>query len=80
MILVESELQRVDGEVNGVTSTLTSPQEETLWIEGLVPGIDFCNHGKMLNRFFSIIIESSPLYFQPHKSEEFLFVIFITFL
>ncbi|KAJ4704948.1 SET domain-containing protein [Melia azedarach] len=41
---IESELQRVDGEVNGVTSTLTSPQEETLWIEGLVPGIDFCNH------------------------------------
>ncbi|KAK2650443.1 hypothetical protein Ddye_017932 [Dipteronia dyeriana] len=29
-------------EVNGITST--SLQSETLWVEGLVPGIDFCNH------------------------------------
>ena len=20
-------------------------EEETVWVEGLVPGIDFCNHG-----------------------------------
>ncbi|XVF73297.1 hypothetical protein PTKIN_Ptkin12aG0190300 [Pterospermum kingtungense] len=31
-----------DNEVNGVTST--SKQEETVWVEGLLPGIDFCNH------------------------------------
>ncbi|KAL5565492.1 hypothetical protein UlMin_028656 [Ulmus minor] len=28
--------------VSGVTST--SAQGETIWVEGLVPGIDFCNH------------------------------------
>ncbi|XP_039036913.1 protein-lysine N-methyltransferase EFM1-like isoform X2 [Hibiscus syriacus] len=27
---------------NGATST--SKQEETVWVEGLLPGIDFCNH------------------------------------
>ncbi|XWS77120.1 hypothetical protein CRYUN_Cryun01aG0235000 [Craigia yunnanensis] len=31
-----------DNEVNGVTSTLR--QGETVWVEGLLPGIDFCNH------------------------------------
>ncbi|PPS00660.1 hypothetical protein GOBAR_AA20000 [Gossypium barbadense] len=31
-----------DSKVNGVTST--SKQEETVWVEGLLPGIDFCNH------------------------------------
>ncbi|XAR63124.1 [Fructose-bisphosphate aldolase]-lysine N-methyltransferase [Bertholletia excelsa] len=25
--------------------TTTPVQEETVWVEGLVPGIDFCNHG-----------------------------------
>ncbi|KAJ4841774.1 hypothetical protein Tsubulata_046838 [Turnera subulata] len=34
--------QHVDSQVNGVTST--SIQGETVWVEGLVPGIDFCNH------------------------------------
>ncbi|KAL5792505.1 hypothetical protein ACOSP7_001099 [Xanthoceras sorbifolium] len=38
----EGEAQRVDIQVNGTTST--SLQTETLWVEGLVPGIDFCNH------------------------------------
>ncbi|KAK1560873.1 hypothetical protein Q3G72_031838 [Acer saccharum] len=38
----EGEVQRVDSQVNGITST--SLQSETLWVEGLVPGIDFCNH------------------------------------
>ncbi|KAH1130057.1 hypothetical protein J1N35_001435 [Gossypium stocksii] len=31
-----------DCKVSGVTST--SKQEETVWVEGLLPGIDFCNH------------------------------------
>nr|XP_048321775.1 uncharacterized protein LOC107432673 isoform X6 [Ziziphus jujuba var. spinosa] len=31
-----------DEKINGVTST--SIQRETVWVEGLVPGIDFCNH------------------------------------
>ncbi|OMO78698.1 hypothetical protein CCACVL1_14200 [Corchorus capsularis] len=31
-----------DTEVTGVTST--SGQGETVWVEGLLPGIDFCNH------------------------------------
>ncbi|KAE8720546.1 SET domain-containing protein isoform 2 [Hibiscus syriacus] len=31
-----------DNKVNGATST--SKQEETVWVEGLLPGIDFCNH------------------------------------
>ncbi|XP_059456811.1 uncharacterized protein LOC132186772 isoform X2 [Corylus avellana] len=35
-------VQDVDRQVNGVTST--SIQGETIWVEGLVPGIDFCNH------------------------------------
>ncbi|KAM5555070.1 hypothetical protein ABKV19_023130 [Rosa sericea] len=37
---------QVDGfdiQVNGVTSV--SKQKDTVWVEGLVPGIDFCNHG-----------------------------------
>ncbi|PIN16232.1 N-methyltransferase [Handroanthus impetiginosus] len=29
------------GQVSGIESTL---QGETIWVEGLVPGIDFCNH------------------------------------
>ncbi|KAE8655766.1 COP9 signalosome complex subunit 7 [Hibiscus syriacus] len=33
-----------DNKVNGATST--SKQEETVWVEGLLPGIDFCNHGR----------------------------------
>lgn len=35
-----------DSKVNGVTST--SKQEETVWVEGLLPGIDFCNHGMLV--------------------------------
>ncbi|KAE8692643.1 COP9 signalosome complex subunit 7 [Hibiscus syriacus] len=31
-----------DNKVNGATST--SKQEETIWVEGLLPSIDFCNH------------------------------------
>lgn len=34
-----------DNEVNGVTSTAI--QGETVWVEGLLPGIDFCNHGML---------------------------------
>lgn len=37
------QLYEVDSQVNGETST--SAQGETVWVEGLVPGIDFCNHG-----------------------------------
>ncbi|KAL6290145.1 hypothetical protein ACE6H2_007655 [Prunus campanulata] len=36
------EVEGVNIQVNGVTST--SKQKETVWVEGLVPGIDFCNH------------------------------------
>ncbi|KAA8520567.1 hypothetical protein F0562_014823 [Nyssa sinensis] len=32
----------VESQVTGVAST--SLQGETIWVEGLVPGIDFCNH------------------------------------
>ncbi|KAE7999776.1 hypothetical protein FH972_004174 [Carpinus fangiana] len=35
-------VQDVDRQVNGGTSA--SIQGETIWVEGLVPGIDFCNH------------------------------------
>ncbi|MBA0847240.1 hypothetical protein Goshw_014910 [Gossypium schwendimanii] len=38
----KSEAHGNDSKVNGVTST--SKQEETVWVEGLLPGIDFCNH------------------------------------
>ncbi|CAI0429016.1 unnamed protein product [Linum tenue] len=31
-----------EGQVNGAPSS--SSQEDTVWVEGLVPGIDFCNH------------------------------------
>ncbi|CAN1814962.1 Ribulose-1,5 bisphosphate carboxylase/oxygenase large subunit N-methyltransferase, chloroplastic [Linum perenne] len=31
-----------EGQANGLPST--SSQDETVWVEGLVPGIDFCNH------------------------------------
>ncbi|XVE73943.1 hypothetical protein DITRI_Ditri11bG0159100 [Diplodiscus trichospermus] len=37
-----SEVHGNDNEVNGVAST--SRQGETVWVEGLLPGIDFCNH------------------------------------
>ncbi|XP_059634085.1 uncharacterized protein LOC132276605 isoform X2 [Cornus florida] len=33
----------VESQITGVAST--SLQGETIWVEGLVPGIDFCNHG-----------------------------------
>ncbi|VVA19399.1 PREDICTED: histone-lysine N-methyltransferase [Prunus dulcis] len=36
------QVEGVDIQVNGVT--FTSKQKETVWVEGLVPGIDFCNH------------------------------------
>ncbi|XP_021280649.1 uncharacterized protein LOC110413943 isoform X2 [Herrania umbratica] len=36
------EAQGSETGVNGVTST--SRQGETVWVEGLLPGIDFCNH------------------------------------
>ncbi|XP_041011339.1 uncharacterized protein LOC121255119 [Juglans microcarpa x Juglans regia] len=35
-------VQDVSSQINGVTSA--SIQGETIWVEGLVPGIDFCNH------------------------------------
>ncbi|KAE8722817.1 SET domain-containing protein isoform 4 [Hibiscus syriacus] len=34
-----------DNKVNRATST--SKQEETVWVEGFLPGIDFCNHDLM---------------------------------
>lgn len=40
-----------DSKVSGGIST--SVEKETIWVEGLVPGIDFCNHG-MLLLFFHI--------------------------
>ncbi|KAI8024071.1 hypothetical protein LOK49_LG03G02413 [Camellia lanceoleosa] len=36
------EAHGVESQVPGVTSTAI--QGETVWVEGLVPGIDFCNH------------------------------------
>ncbi|GKV12997.1 hypothetical protein SLEP1_g24077 [Rubroshorea leprosula] len=36
------EVHEVDSKVNEVTSV--SRQGETIWVEGLVPAIDFCNH------------------------------------
>ncbi|EXB52102.1 hypothetical protein L484_024652 [Morus notabilis] len=39
------QLYEVDSQVNGETST--SAQGETVWVEGLVPGIDFCNHDRI---------------------------------
>ncbi|XVF22641.1 hypothetical protein REPUB_Repub12eG0188800 [Reevesia pubescens] len=36
------EAHGIDSEVIGATSA--SRQEETVWVEGLLPGIDFCNH------------------------------------
>ncbi|XP_050237305.1 uncharacterized protein LOC126687004 [Mercurialis annua] len=37
---------KVHGTDSGVNATTSSSgQGETLWVEGLVPGIDFCNHG-----------------------------------
>ncbi|CAN1191105.1 Aspartic proteinase-like protein 1 [Linum perenne] len=38
----ESKLPVSEGQANGLPST--SSQDETVWVEGLVPGIDFCNH------------------------------------
>lgn len=61
--ILENGGQKVNSQVNGATSTLTSTQGETLWVEGLVPGIDFCNHG-MVEKFANIIIEAnSYIYF-----------------
>ncbi|GLT62042.1 hypothetical protein SLA2020_347080 [Shorea laevis] len=37
-----SEVHEVDSKVNEVTSM--SRQGETIWVEGLIPAIDFCNH------------------------------------
>ncbi|THG03969.1 hypothetical protein TEA_025118 [Camellia sinensis var. sinensis] len=37
------EVHGVESQVPGVTSTVI--HGETVWVEGLVPGIDFCNHG-----------------------------------
>lgn len=29
------------------TTIVSKSVEDTVWVEGLVPGIDFCNHGKL---------------------------------
>ncbi|CAK7347990.1 unnamed protein product [Dovyalis caffra] len=42
LLMSGSKVHGVDGQVNGVPSTPI--QGETVWVEGLVPGIDFCNH------------------------------------
>ncbi|XP_050385387.1 uncharacterized protein LOC126801931 isoform X2 [Argentina anserina] len=39
----ESQVDGADILVDGVASI--SKQKDTVWVEGLVPGIDFCNHG-----------------------------------
>ncbi|KAL2552968.1 SET domain-containing protein [Forsythia ovata] len=36
------QINKPESQVSGVVTT--SPQGETIWVEGLVPGIDFCNH------------------------------------
>ncbi|CAK9145777.1 unnamed protein product [Ilex paraguariensis] len=36
------EVDGVESQVSGIAST--SQKGETVWVEGLVPGIDFCNH------------------------------------
>ncbi|CAA2992933.1 uncharacterized protein LOC111391370 isoform X1 [Olea europaea var. sylvestris] len=36
------QINEPESQVSGVVST--SPPGETIWVEGLVPGIDFCNH------------------------------------
>ncbi|XP_077245689.1 SET domain-containing protein isoform X2 [Tasmannia lanceolata] len=36
-----------EGKREGTEATSTSTQPETIWVEGLVPGIDFCNHDIM---------------------------------
>lgn len=33
----------MEGQATEVTPA--SVQGETVWVEGLIPGIDFCNHG-----------------------------------
>lgn len=39
------------GHMDNSEAEPTRVQDETVWVEGLVPGIDFCNHGMLL--FFS---------------------------
>lgn len=29
------------------TTVASKSGEDTVWVEGIVPGIDFCNHGKL---------------------------------
>ncbi|BBG97469.1 SET domain-containing protein, partial [Prunus dulcis] len=66
LLTLDGDLERfplvegVDIQVNGVT--FTSKQKETVWVEGLVPGIDFCNHG---NHKISYWFHSIPLLFFP---------------
>lgn len=49
-------------QVSGVESTLQ--ERETIWAEGLVPGIDFCNHGNLnaLDDRFLIHLAHSEFY------------------
>lgn len=43
----ESQVEKSDDEVNEMTCNKI--QGDPVWVEGLVPGIDFCNHGRLLN-------------------------------
>lgn len=37
------DLRMIDSAATG--ETFGSLKQETVWVEGLVPGVDFCNHG-----------------------------------
>ncbi|KAF7154100.1 hypothetical protein RHSIM_Rhsim01G0154800 [Rhododendron simsii] len=45
----ELEIYGVEGQATEVTPA--SVQSETVWVEGLIPGIDFCNHVPLLMLF-----------------------------
>ncbi|XP_039012045.1 uncharacterized protein LOC120141178 [Hibiscus syriacus] len=49
-----------DNKVNGATST--SKQEETVWVEGLLPGIDFCNHDLKAVATWEVSVPKFPLF------------------
>lgn len=47
----------------------TSTHEDTVWVEGLVPGIDFCNHGMPLSLLlhFSNRPENEDIHVEEHS-------------
>lgn len=46
LLVIKSDLQ-VNYSASQVSTVASTLEGENLWIEGLVPGIDFCNHGNM---------------------------------